>query len=44
LQAVAELFERDPERAGADWIECVDDEFLLAARCVDGELAAGANF
>ena len=44
LEAIAELLEGDPQRAGADGIEGVDNELVFTAWCVDGELAARANF
>ena len=43
LQAIAKLFESDPQRAGTDGIECINDELILTARRVNRKLSARAN-
>jgi hypothetical protein len=37
------LFERDPQRAGADGIEGVDDELILTTWRIDREFSTRAN-
>src|SRR5215213_5909261 len=44
LQTIAELFEGDPQCTGADRIERIDNQLILAARRVNGKLAARTNF
>jgi len=43
LQTIAKLFEGDPQRTGADRIQCIDNEFIFTARRVNRELAARAD-
>src|SRR5687767_15845973 len=43
VQPIAELLESDAQRTRANRIECIDDEFILAARRVERELSACAH-
>src|SRR5687768_6949440 len=43
LQTIAQLFECNPQSAGADGIETIDDEFVFTTRRVERKLSARAH-